>query len=132
MRFGWLSLLFLDFIRSFPLCENGQDLDLTEFTFYTPPPPAPPFSGYVKSQGRKWFVEFVFLSLYIKLQKLENFGLSVCFLVKKKMAIKSNVNVQLESLSEAGRCDGLALHKSPSIVEVGIWPVSVLIIEWLL
>lgn len=62
---------------------------------------SPLFSGYVKWQGRKWFIEFVFLSLYIKPKKLENIGSSVCFLVKKKMVFKSNVDRGLERPADA-------------------------------
>lgn len=93
------------------------------------PPPPPPFSGCLKWQRRKWFIGFVFLSLYIKLKNLENFGLSVCFLVKKKMAIKSNVDVRPERPADVM---GSPYINHLPLSRGGIWPVSVPVSEWLL
>lgn len=53
----WISL------KSLPFCDKSQDVDLIEFCMCCA---FPLFSGYVKRQDRKWFIEFVFLSLYIQ------------------------------------------------------------------
>lgn len=81
-------------------------------------------------------VDGVYFSFFVGKAKIAGaFWLAGLLSARGRMVIKSNVNLRPAHPSEGEAGWQMwwgCRHKSPCFVEVGIWPVSVLITEWLL